>query len=398
MSPFARRTALALVLPLASFAACTQDFEQFEPSGTGSPTGPGPTSSSSGVGGSGGGTGGSPANTSSSSVSSSVGVGGMGGAGGSGGGPLAEVDCYDDADNDNDGLLDCADPDCVPIVECVDDTPTGWEGPFRVNTTDHPGTEPALCPDGEKPETFHDSPGSTDCVACKCGGVAGASCSKPKISYWNNSNNCQGAPNDVSASLVDNACGNINVVGNSNQRSIKIEAPAQLIDKGSCPPSGGQLKEPKAWLHQNDLCSIPKGSGCSENKVCVQKGGGNYTGPVCVRKMGMDSCPAGWSKETVMYATVDEANDTRACTACTCTIKDVACTAGSYTLYDLNECKDGDPNLAITANCVQAGGLLDQNTASIFAKLPQPTGSCDVSGGEKMGSLTVDGPITVCCQ
>jgi hypothetical protein len=84
--------------------------------------------------------------------------------------PGNETECTDNIDNDCDGLIDCADPDCGPVLTCYCDGPCTFPenpctcpqdcGPYA----DAEGPDPVLCSDG----VDNDCDGFVDCADIQC--------------------------------------------------------------------------------------------------------------------------------------------------------------------------------------------------------------------------------------
>jgi len=77
-------------------------------------------------------------------------------------------DCSDGADNDNDGLFDCYDPDCNNSPDCNEDTDTDSETQESGTTepVEYEGDEPGECSDGAD----NDRDGAFDCDDPGCYG------------------------------------------------------------------------------------------------------------------------------------------------------------------------------------------------------------------------------------
>ena len=116
-------------------------------------------------------------------------------------------DCTNGVDDNGDGEIDCADPQCTPDYECVPTVPTDWTGYFRVNTAANPSAH-VPCPDGGAPTTTFESPaGAAQCTACTCDSLTGATCDPPPLRCFVGSNNCSsGGGSDWTPALADGAC------------------------------------------------------------------------------------------------------------------------------------------------------------------------------------------------
>ena len=306
-------------------------------------------------------------------------------------------------DNDGDGLVDCADPQCQVAYTCVDADPPGWNGHFYVHETTFTAPAAAPCAADLTPFTdFEDPAGAAQCDACTCGAPQGASCSPPPIQCSGNSTNCGGNPQDWTSALKDGACDKpTNLAGNAFFLSCKLTGTSAVTAPGQCTPSASDFSNKGSWQQRIDVCGTDKaGGGCGAGKVCVPKASGaSVNESVCVRHDGLMACPAGYAQSVQGYGS---ASDSRACSACSCGGPGTTCSAGSYTFYDLDACatagqSDNPVTIGSTA-CSNVSTLLDQGSWSVQASLPVPSGSCPASGGAPVGSVQPSQPVTYCCK
>ena len=340
---------------------------------------------------------GSGASTSTSSNGSSMPTSGSS----SSGMPGAE-DCLDGMDNNGDGLVDCADPQCVPGYQCVDAPPPGgFKEYLYVTQTQLPAGPPAACPpDLQQTSEFINPEGPPQCTACTCGPMQGGSCSAPGISCWPGSTTCSNVPaQDWTPMLQDGQCHKPPVFGAALALSCQITKPSAVVMPGTCMASTSDFPNKSPFQARLDACGTDKkGGGCGGTQVCVPKGPGAPGERLCVRQQGMNACPPGpWGKPITAY---DSANDTRACGACACGAGKAACTDGSYTFYDVDQCMMGGDNpIPVNSNaCTNVSSLLDGGTYSVNGQLPQLMGSCAATGGAPGGSVQPQNAVTYCCQ
>jgi len=344
--------------------------------------------------------------------SATTGSGGAGGSGGAstssgGGGVMGPEACLDGADNDGDGMVDCADTDCGAGYECVDTAPSGWDGPYRVTKSELPVEEPVECDGGTAPETFFsDAAGAAACSACSCGDLTGASCSPPSITCWPGSTTCMGNGQDLTAALQNAQCAKPgNQLGATTQVSCMLTALAAVTQSGSCAPSDVDFPNKAAFGSEVAACPLPtSGGGCGGGQACVPRGS-DPAQSVCVRQDGESKqCPSGFSESVQAYVGGD---DTRGCSECQCGDAATTCSGGSYMFYDLNMCMmggGGDPPIAIDSSaCKNTTPALDgQPTTttswSIGKVAATPSGTCAPSGGEPTGQLNLQGSVTFCCK
>lgn len=349
-------------------------------SSTSSSTSSGPSSSSSSSG----------ASTSSSSTGSSS----------SSSGKPGTEDCTNGVDDDGDGLVDCADPDCTVGYECVDALPGGWEGYYHVTQQPYAAGPPPQCPGGAPADVRYAGPaGPAMCNACSCSAVQGVQCSAPALTCWAGSNSCFGGGASWTAALQDGACHKpTNLLGFNQALSCQVTGPSVPSGTGSCAPQGGGFPNKAPWSTEVVGCSAGMaGGGCGTGKACIAKHDPGES--TCIRKNGNASCPAGWT--AVALQTYASGTDTRACTACTCGTPAKLCSGAAYTIYDLDQCAtmgQSDPPAVISATaCTDASVLLDQGSWSAQLTLPQ-TGACPPDGGKATGSVQPSGDAMYCCR
>lgn len=338
--------------------------------------------------GGGGGAAGSGAGGSGAAGGAGAGGAGAGAAGGAGG--AGAEDCLDGKDNDGDGAIDCADPDCANY-ECVDGAPTGWSGYFRLRDHDSydPGAAKLDCAGGVPPTRFFAEPSPAECTPCACGGLTGGSCG-PVPLYCADNKDCSGA-SDVSGELADGDC---HRVGGGDKGSCYLGT-AAVAQPGQCPATGGALKDPQPFKKMVDICgfSLAAGAGCS-SKVCVPRPAPDYAGYVCISQQGEQACPSGWNIQRVVSA---NGTEQRSCSACTCA-PNTTCTGGSYRVYDLSGC-GGDNTDLTSASCKDFSGYKDFGSWGLKLRSGATAGgSCSPSGGVGTGQIALTGTQTFCCR
>lgn len=353
-----RRRVSVAVCVLAS-AGCTYDFD---------------SAFSSGSGGAGGTASGTATGTSSGTSS--------GTASGTNTGMTGSENCFNQVDDDDDGLVDCEDEDCTNGT-CVAPAPEGWE----IATV-------ALAKEGEPlPECGSEWAEATEanndlisaaasCTSCTCGDP-GYACSEPTITSYTNPN-CSVGSEDQVAVLADGMC--TTIVTNDFDGFV-VSVPQA---SGSCPPSGGQATlPPVTWGERGRVCAGGDfGAGCGAD-VCAPVGPGPAS---CIAREGDELCPDEYSEKTLLY---QGHTDARGCSDCSCA-PEVTCT-GELQVYldqssclgafDFDEVADG---LCTTVSRGDAIVSIEYNTIMT----PSP---CSAGGGQPTGTVTPAEPITVCC-
>jgi hypothetical protein len=369
------------------------------------------TTSSTGTGG------GSMTTTSASTTTTSTTTTGTGGMG-----PME--DCLNGVDDNGDGKVDCADPECLAGYECVDPVPTGWDAPGYVALYEGPtGMTPPPCPT-DLPTTAYTGMGTLQasaamCSPCGCAPPTGETCdltgdldpAKPGLQPMRikNTDCLTNATNLISLTVPNppwgGACFHAEMAAggqlcNGSPCNKSVESLAPTVSGGSCVGTGGTPTKPMpVWAAGSLACSGTRvGKGCTGQQVCQPKPPAPFKGHVCIEQAGDVACPAGpFSSKTVFYG---DFTDTRDCTACTCG----AASGGNceITLHLFS-----DPAVGVCATEVvqlKAGGcaLIPAN-AGIFgwtdAVTKNPSGGgCPPTGqSTPTGSVVPKGPTTFCC-
>jgi hypothetical protein len=324
-------------------------------------------------------------------------VGGQGGSGGnasssSSSSGLVE-DCLDGMDNDEDGAIDCADSDCTDGFTCTEVLPDGWTK-VTVETGNGEPPPEELCANGDKPETLFTGPaGAAECEACECGTLEGTTCRPRSLVCFPYSGTCNSTNTSFTSVVSAAECTKPDLFG---AQSISCRVPGMpIVDEiGECLPSVADFANKYPWTGWVRACpdETVGGGGCLVGSCIPKPGPGVST---CIRKDGSELCPAGWNAIEA-YA---KATDDRSCGVCTCT-PEAQCSGGGYEFFDFNDCiPGGTPSVTIVdSTCQDATNLPDLDSWSIRRILPEPSGSCVASGGEPLGSVVPENPVTICCK
>ncbi|TKD02722.1 hypothetical protein [Polyangium fumosum] len=311
-----------------------------------------------------------------------------------------------DGGEEDGGMSLCADGVCVP------ESPDDWRhGAFFSDWR-----EPPSCPDNMPIVAFEGTPAPPPplCGECSCDEpegtcmlpetwtVSSAACADPGGGVKTNfdpSVGWDGTCNQEKAILSSTLCGGAPCV-----RSITISPP--VIEEQPCKAHAkGDPIEPPAKLW-NGGPETPFGRVCTSAEPWPACSGqnGKFCGPAgddyasCIFQEGEHLCPEGWTGERhVLYGVV---NDKRDCSACTCGAPTGGTCEVLWSAFGAPACTDyqtgGQVTAGMTAPCndVMPGAPLSGKTAEL---LNYTKGACPPSGGEVVGELSLDKPITVCC-
>jgi hypothetical protein len=272
--------------------------------------------------------------------------------------PVAE-NCFNNTDDDCDGLIDCADPDCIggasPQAVCVPDP-----GAFTAGTTVGSGSCPTAWPTST---TIHSGLNTTcDTGTCSCPNT-NFQCG---VELWSSSNGaaCNGGSGLGFYTSDPGTCnGPLTFPSDGNYHY------ATVFYTGDCGmPAGTAAKNTPTWTNTEQFCSRATiGSGCTLGSVCVPSAANH-----CVMKAGAQSCPSNYSpRPTSYYLGFDDSS--RQC-KCNCS-------------YDQFPCS-GTPALSLHPDITGCFGTKDVDYAAC-----SNTDLSSMHYAEGGGSITLDNSV-----
>ncbi len=319
--------------------------------------------------------------------------------------------CTNGIDDNCDGLVDCADPQCAAGYACVATAPAGWFGPGSLYDGLSSGTTPpCVAPFPNNAFELNSTPTSPALTcACACGTVSGG-CTTPAITIFSDNqcgatNNCGSAGGPTCTIADGTRCG-------SGGQSVGVTVLPQPTTTGSCPSSVTTQGVPAStWMRTGETCGGSRtyvAGGCGTSAVCAEKPPSGFQPTLCVWKNADADCTT-ITGYPLMYKYYSSTNDTRACAKGTCgcnTATGVSCTLASATAYKSTDCSDG--GMAITdLNVVDGGSAAAHCTDFSIDSVVSMTatvnaaGSCTTNGAAtQTGSVTPNSATawTVCCS
>jgi hypothetical protein len=294
--------------------------------------------------------------------------------------------CFNGADDDCNGLADCADPACgSSVAACVPPLPSGWTFVgYDVDTR-------ANCPTGYGMPTDVEEGISWLSAQCTCScNLNPASCTTGTFTMKTGDNGtCDN--NNTFSNLSQGACVQLPNGGFDVPMNNVRATTAQPVG-GGCTGSSTTVLPAVSYAHQGRTCTMTQtlGAGCAMGKVCAPAGGQDYK--VCVQKSGVNACPNGYPVQHIAGTTLD---DTRSCSACSCgynsgscsnakidIFTDMSCTMG-YTFNADDQCRPPVSG-SYKFYSYTAGSLINA--------------SCTASGGQPQGSVSgFKDARTICC-
>jgi hypothetical protein len=327
---------------------------------------------------------------------------------GSDGCSLKPEDCTNGIDDNCDGKIDCADPQCAAYL-CAPPVPTGWSGPVALAQAATPAVPPGCQTNYGTPISANSGlnpPGPATCGTCTCN-AAGETCSA--MVHVDHDTSCNSGCNPVAT--TSGMCATLPGCTGLGA-SFSVQLPAPTISGGTCTPSTvppTPTIPPVTWSNAAQVCTYTAASdspgGCAVGAQCVLGPTGAYGTKVCVYSTASSpptSCPAGYGGGAPMTF-FRSVNDSRGCSNCSCTTSSPnggSC-SGSLAIFasTAGGCT-GTPPATYTMNNACSGNL----TTSPLPGFVQGTyslspGTCTVqSQPQANGTATPASPITVCCM
>jgi hypothetical protein len=328
--------------------------------------------------------------------------------------------CLNGIDDDRDGLVDCADPDCTSGYTCGS-LPAGWQGPF-VLWSGTPNAAPS-CPATYPSVLFldHDKLNvpSYACPDCGCAPSSDSTCNTLHFWYDTTSTCSATAAWDISVD-PNGVCVPENLLlysKNFNPLSQSINS-AQLTPpdqhspalppyaQGTCTPNQVTPSFPSAtWGLDAEGCGLAPGAttggGCSVG-ACMPKPAAPFGAKLCIFKVGVTTCPlSSYPVSPTSPQYYADWVDNRKCTSCTC--GSVSC-GGTVTAFTDTGCTQNPTPIDMGGSCTtlpkdptpSGSGTQKQDTLSIRWDNGGPV--CGQGTSNLLGAATPDSAITVCCQ
>lgn len=323
-----------------------------------------------------------------------------------------EEDCFNQLDDDRNGLVDCEDEACKGKVLCVPPVPSayGWSGPVVIWLGHRSETPPACAATEDVHDWFGGEPDETQfdpdliCPACTCSNSGTPRCESRLRLYEDSS--CQtpiGSPEAVHT--VTNRCLSI-AIDSPPQTNyyVRLEPPtvssacsAQTTQPASFPPVDWELK-----LRACDVRELRRTCG---QQSCLDVPAAPFAPRVCVYKpTDSAACPPGYPELQAGYG---ETVDDRRCSECSCTSTGFTCSYASTSMGDFGTSSDcGQQRYAIPFNpgCLPVEKPLSNPLNVKFISPIEPIANgtpagCVASAVARTitGAVSRGEPVAVCC-
>jgi hypothetical protein len=306
------------------------------------------------------------------------------------GGAKGEEDCANGNDDDGDGLVDCADPDCAARgFACWPAPPAGWSGPVALAARPEASPLPdCAAPFGEAVldggEGF-EAPGAT--CTCLCSKPTGVTCTGGSVRVHSDltcSSPCGAERSFAVGDCLSTGC------------TASALAISWTTSGGRCEPRA--LPAPSRWRERARACAVSGSRGGCGEAVCAPAAPAGFAAKLCVVRAGEHACPGAPYTDRALYdaGTKDDRTCDCACgapvgTACSAQVAgytDASCTQAT----------------GVPAPVSGACGAYFASSESVALRIAEASpsivspGTCAPSGGSvTAGSVQPDRRTTVCC-
>jgi hypothetical protein len=277
---------------------------------------------------------------------------------------------------------------CTDGSTCVPSAPSGWFGPVIVSikssTTGGATPTPLACSAPYATEVlraFQAPVGGSAVCGCSC---AALGCSVHVDTFTGGG--CSGS------------CGSVDLDAGCTSTGCTDPVGAIATAQAACPAMPSTTIPDLAWSEAVSGCEPAiETTGCGGAQRCVPTPLPGFSSKLCIFRYGTSTCPMeGYNQGEVFYAS---ANDTRGCTACTCSTTDqTSCSGSTVGFWTGGMCAgDAAAEVPIAGGCKEF--TLSGSSQVALLPSPLPDGStCNPSTPTAMGTVNASHPVTLCCQ
>ncbi len=304
--------------------------------------------------------------------------------------------CNNGIDDNCDGRIDCADPECMPGWSCTAAAvPAGGWSVVEYAENARPACPANYATSADVLEGPEGSPATCGCQcnvttpgSCETGSFpvfvgSGAGCALlPSATNTGNNGACTALP--IQYTPGGGAKFQINPLG---------------YTAGSCTPAPNVTTGDAGAAAQGRACrdSEGTGGGCANGAVCAPVGGSDFA--QCIMHTGVTTCPPGFP---TLHAVGAGLADGRGCSACSCGTATATCANAKMSLFTDGGCDDaGGITVPADGKCDDVpngpGGGNPTYVAYEYAAQTQSEG-CVATPGTPDGGVTLTQPRTICCQ
>jgi hypothetical protein len=315
--------------------------------------------------------------------------------------PMIE-DCQNGVDDNCDGLVDCADPQCQALGwACTQGVvPTGW------SLVAFSATARPFCPTAypTTQNVVSNVAGAADSCTCDCKTLTSASCQGTVVvEGWPNA--CAMGAADTTLAVNDGACGSTSIaLKPGNFYSVDQLAGSISAQQGTCSATGEVAAMPAPTFSSGITCGTPTvygTGGCTQGETCAPSV--PNTLELCMMKAGAATCPPnGFSAQTNVSTGTPGYVDGRSCGGCACgtnlSCGSIQASNVNVELYSSSSCGTGIYN--VPEACASGAPTATATGYKVAGYGTSGSAACDVTtASAPTGSVTLDPSTaaTICC-
>jgi hypothetical protein len=280
--------------------------------------------------------------------------------------------------------------DSAKGLRCSPAAPSDWQGPVAFRTS----SEAIACASPFEAMAFaggdevEADPAS--CSSCSC--EAGSGCGAFIDFRTGDTAQCGG---DLCTTSVNQSCAQIAPSCLKDATSAYLQT---SVPSGSgCKASTQHANIPEArWKTHALACRLasPQRSGCQSDELCLPAAiSGGFEDAYCIWREGDQACPkTTFTRKRLFHRAF---KDTRECSACSCSATDCQY---RWRIFNADDTHCTSPLLELSAadQCVQVNP--ESGKLRVGAMISGDSSTCSTSGGESLGEVAPDQPVTVCCS
>lgn len=305
-------------------------------------------------------------------------------SGGSGPMPTTTVGADEESSSGGSSTETGADDEVPCAGTCLAEVPAQWHGPAAVIRSK--GSDPAPNCGTSHPlaltTVFSDLEAAPASCECGCAAAVDVNCGHARATVSDG----LGCVDAESSFAIGPDCTN-DLVG-TGYWSVEF-----LVEGGSCAPIGN-TSVPQAQVSRWTLCGAAEhGGDCTAGETCSPLPLEPFAPGMCIWTEGDVPCPTdGFTERQLAH---DEIVDTRSCSECTCGEPDGTCAGGLVEMEMADDCIHSLWWNAEHAECLAGESYFE---SARVVEAATAIASCDPSPVASIGSASLVGPVTVCCE
>jgi hypothetical protein len=307
--------------------------------------------------------------------------------------------CWNGIDDNCNGLVDCADPQCIGDAGAGTTNAGGWScaglpaGPgwtlVAYDSTGRPACPANFSTTADN--VISNVKGAPDTCGCNCTNTRAAACE----GHWAWTTNgaalvCGTPPTTGGNPIANGTC--VGTPDDNLNTTFYFRGAENGLGTvaGTCSAAPTVTTKPPVTDNQGETCSLPQaGGGCPALEECVPVAPAGFQ--LCSVFTGSATCPNGLVQSQIYTGY----SDTRGCGGCSCGTEDLACSVTGMKFYAAGNCAGSyyDMNGTCTKSTV-----LDSYSYKADLTTNGKATACQVtSNSQPTGTVSPTGLLTICC-